>query len=114
MSTAESKSVTLGGVVYDVPPVPFKACAKILPLVDKTFLAVRENRLDEESIINLGRIVYLAITKPPELTEEAFLSLTVPLSEMVAAAVVVAQQANMKATTPGEATGVKSPQISTN
>ena len=104
MSTAETKSVTLGDVMYDVPPVPFKTCAKVLPLIDKTFLALREDRLNEESILNLGRIVYLGIAKPLEISEEAFLEYTIPLSQMVAAALVVAQQANMKVQTPGEAT----------
>jgi hypothetical protein len=110
MSTAETKTVTLAGQIFDVPPVTFRNCAKIVPLVEKTFLAIRENRLEEESILNLGRIVYLGIVKPDDATEEMFLSWTVPLSEMIAAALVVAQQANMKATQPGEAAGEKIPQ----
>jgi hypothetical protein len=111
MSTAETKSVTLGGVSYDVPPVPFNVCAKIIPLVDKTFNALRANKLDEESILSLGSIVYLGIAKPPALTEEIFLSYAVPLAEMIAAAVAVAQQANMKAQSPGEAAAGTAPQI---
>jgi hypothetical protein len=113
MSTAETKTVTLAGQTYDVPPVTFRNCAKIVPLVDKTFLAIRENRLEEESILNLGRIVYLGIVKPDGLTEDAFLNFNVPLPEMIAAALVVAAQANMKATPPGEATGAESPQTLT-
>jgi len=114
MSTAETKTITLAGQSYDVPPVAFRNAAKILPLVDKTFLAIRENRLDEESILNIGRIVYLGITRPDGITEEIFLSWAAPLSEMVAAALVVAAQANMKATPPGEAPGAKAPSTSTN
>ena len=118
MSTAETKTVTLAGQSYNVPPVPFRSCAKIVPLVDKTFQAIRENRLDEESILNLGRIVYLGI-KPclPDGVfgaEETFLSQAIPLQEMIAAALVVAVQANMKAAPPGEATGVSIPLTSTN
>jgi len=114
MSTAETKTVTLGGQTYNVPPVHFCLCAKIVPLVDKTFAAVREKRLDEESILNLGRIVYMGIVKPDDLTEELFLNRPASLPDMIAAAIVVAQQANMKATPPGEATGAESPQTSTN
>lgn len=110
MSTAETKTVTLGGQSYNVPPVTFRNAAKIVPLVDKTFLSIRENRLDEESILNLGRIVYLGIVKPDGLTEEAFMNMQASLPDMIAAALVVAQQANMKATPPGEATGEKIPQ----
>ena len=113
MSTAETKTVTLGGQPYDVPPVTFSNAAKIVPLVDKTFLAIRENRLDEESILNLGRIVYLGIAKPVELTEPQFLEQNIGLQEMIAAALVVAGQANMKATPPGEAQGATSPPTST-
>jgi hypothetical protein len=109
MSTAETKTVTLAGQTYDVPPVTFRNAAKIVPLVDKTFIAIRENRLDEESILNLGRIVYLGIVKHDTVTEEAFLNLQVPLHEMIAAALVVAAQTNMKAQSPGEATGEKIP-----
>jgi hypothetical protein len=112
MSTAETKAVVLGNKAYEVPPVPFKNCAKIVPLVEKTFAAIRENRLDEESILNLGRIVYLGIEKDPALTEEMFLGGTVSLQEMIAAALVVAQQANMKATPPGEAVAGTAPQKS--
>src|SRR5580698_2831782 len=97
MSTAETKTVTLAGQSYDVPPVTFRNAAKIVPLVDKTFLAIRESRLDEDSILNLGRIVYLGIVKPETVTEEIFLNWQVPLAEMIAAALVVAQQTNMKA-----------------
>jgi hypothetical protein len=105
MSTAEVKTVTLAGQSYDVPPVTFRNAAKIVPLVDKTFQAIRENRLEEESILNLGRIVYLGIGKPESLTEQAFLEQNVGLQEMIAAALVVAAQANMRAQTPGEAAG---------
>ena len=80
-----------------------------MPLVDRTFLAIRESRLDEESILNLGRIVYLGIVKPEGVTEEMLLNWQVPLAEMIAAALVVAAQANMKAAPPGEATGEKVP-----
>jgi hypothetical protein len=114
MSTAETKTVTLAGQSYNVPPVTFRNAAKIVPLVDKTFLAIRESRLDEESILNLGRIVYLGIERPPEMSEDWLLNLNVSLSDMIAAALVVAAQANMKAQTPGEATGAASPQTSTN
>jgi hypothetical protein len=113
MSTAETKTVTLAGQTYDVPPVPFCTAADIVPLVDKTFLAIRENRLEKESILNLGRIVYLGITKPDGLTEEAFLKQAIGLHDMIAAALVVAAQANMKATPPGEAAGAASPQTLT-
>jgi hypothetical protein len=113
MSTAETKTVTLAAQTYDVPPVTFRNAAKIVPLVEKTFLALRENRLEEESILNLGRIVYLGIAKPGELTEELFLDQRAGLQEMIAAALVVAAQANMKAASPGEAKGAESPQTST-
>jgi hypothetical protein len=103
-----------------VPPVTFRNAAKIVPLVDKTFLAIRENRLEEESILNLGRIVYLGMAKPEGITEEMFLSWQVPLMEMTDAALVVAAQANMKAApppeegvaivAPGEGAGAMSPQ----
>jgi hypothetical protein len=106
MSTAETKSVTLAGVTYDVPPVPFNMCAKIIPLIDKTFPAIREGRLDEETILSVGRIVYLGIENTQELTEERFLARSMSIADMIAAALVVAQQANMKATPPGEAKGV--------
>lgn len=112
MSTAETKAVTLGDYTYEVPPVPFNMCAKIVPIVSRTFLAIRDNKLDEESILNLGRIVYLAINKTPELTEEAFLSRAVPLPQMIGAATVVTQQANMRQSIPGEAKGAESPQTS--
>jgi hypothetical protein len=102
MSTAETKTVTLAGQTYDVPPVTFRNAAKIVPLVDKTFLAIRENRLEEESILNLGRIVYLGIANPGSLTEQTFLEQSIGLPEMIAAALVVAAQANMKAAPPGE------------
>ena len=102
MSTAETKTVTLAGQTYDVPPVPFCTAADIMPLVDKTFLAIRENRLEKESILNVGRIVYLGIAKPDDLTEEDFLRQAIGLPEMIAAALVVAAQANMKAAPPGE------------
>jgi len=114
MSTAETKIINLAGQTYDVPPVTFRNAAKIVPLVCKTLMAIRENRLDEESILNLGRIVYLGITKPEGVTEEMFLQRAVPLTEMIAAALVVAAQADMKETPPGEATGAVSPQTSTN
>jgi len=109
MSTAESKTVTLGEKSYDVPPVAFCNAAKIVPLVDKTFLAMRENRLEEEQILNLGRIVYAGIAKPSmsdgsPMSEADFLAQTIGLQEMIAAAVVVASQANMRPVTPGEAT----------
>lgn len=114
MSTAETKTVTLAGQTYEVPPVPFRSAAKIVPLVDKTFLAIREKRLDEESILDLGRIVFLGITKPDAMTEEAFLDRQIAFAEMISAALVVASQANMKATPPGEAMGEKIPPTSTN
>jgi len=117
MSTAETKTVTLAGQTYDVPPVTFRNAAKIVPLVDKTFLAIRESRLDEDSILNLGRIVYLGITKPDDITEQLFLEQNIGLSEMIAAALVVAAQTNMKAQTPGEAaagTAPQNPSTSTN
>jgi len=114
MSTAETKTVILAGQTYDVPPVTFRNAAKIVPLVDKTFQAIRENRLDEESILNLGRIVYLGIANKGGLTEDGFLDLRMHLHEMIAAALVVAAQTNMKAQSPGEATGAASPQTSTN
>ena len=110
MSTAETKTVSLAGHTYEVPPVTFRNAAKIVPLVDKTFVAIRENRLDEESILNLGRIVYLGIAKKDGVTEEAFLNLQVPLHEMIAAALVVAAQTNMKAQPPGEAVAGIAPQ----
>jgi hypothetical protein len=110
MSTAETKTVTLAGLSYEVPPVTFRNAAKIVPLIDKTFLAIRENRLEEESILNLGRLVYLGISKPAEFTEDQFLEQRVGVQEMIAAALVIAAQANMKATPPGEATGEKLPQ----
>ena len=109
MSTAETKTVTLAGQTYEVPPVTFRNAAKIVPLVDKTFLAIRENRLEEESILNLGRIVYLGMAKPEGLIEADFLEQNIGLQEMIAAALVVAAQANMKATPPGEALGEKVP-----
>ncbi len=110
MSTAETKTITLAGQTYEVPPVTFRNAAKILPLVDKTFLGMREKRLDEDSILNLGRIVYWAITKPAEMTEEVFLNQNIELQEMITAALVVVAQANMKATKPGEAQGATNPQ----
>lgn len=114
MSTAETKTITLAGQSYDVPPVTFRNAAKIVPLVEKTFLAMRENRLEEESILNLGRIVFLGIIRPDGLTEEAFLNMQASLPDMIAAAVVIAQQANMKAQTPGEAPAAPSRPTSTN
>jgi hypothetical protein len=114
MSTAETKTITLAGQTYDVPPVTFRNAAKIVPLVENTFLAIKENKLEEESILNLGRIVYLGIMKPEGVTEETFLNWEVPITEMIAGALVVAAQTNMKASTPGEVTGAVSPQTSTN
>jgi hypothetical protein len=117
MSTAETKTVTLAGQSYDVPPVTFRNAAKIHPLVEKSFAAAREKKeakqpLEEETLIQLGQIVYHGIEKPDGMTEEVFLDLVVSPHEMTNAALVVAQQAGL-VLTPGEAAGATSPQTST-
>jgi hypothetical protein len=106
MSTAETKTVMLAGVAYEVPPVSFRNAAKIHPRVEKAFATIRAREinsvLDEETYIQLGEIVYYGIAKSKDLTPDAFLDLVIPPHEMMNAAVVVAWQAGMVAS-PGEA-----------
>jgi hypothetical protein len=114
MSTAETKTITLAGQPYDVPPVTFRNASRIHPLVEKAFAAVREKKrdggvLEEQTYIQLGQIVYSGISKTSGMTEDQFLDLIVRPHEMMNAAVIVAQQAGM-VETPGEAEGVSSPQ----
>lgn len=118
MSTAETKSVNLAGVEYEVPPVSFRNAARIHPLVDKALAAVREKAksnspLDEATYLDLGKIVFCGIRKPEGMNEDDFLDLVIMPHEMTNAALVVARQAGL-VMTPGEAAGATSPQTSTN
>jgi len=110
MSTAETKTVTLAGQTFDVPPVTFRNAAKIVPLVEKTCLAMKVKGLEEDVLLQIADVVFLGIEKPEGFTKDDLIDLPTSYQEMSAAMFVVAQQAGMKVVTPGEAMAGKAPQ----
>lgn len=114
MSTSddEAPTITLGDTTYKVLPVAFREVSKILPLVNTVFTGIRSNDLSESVLEGLGKIIYFGIKRAAgDLGYDAFIDRPATVEEMIAAAIVVCNQAGLKRKEPepGEATGAIPP-----
>lgn len=98
-------TVILGGQQYPVKPLVLKQ----LRIVEPAWARLRHNNgiTTEQQMDDLIEIVYQAVApaQTPPLTRDAFTSLPISTSDLVAALPVIAQQAGMtgKAGATGEA-----------
>jgi hypothetical protein len=97
-------TMTLGGVEWPVPALAIKQLRQLTPIITRYFQRFKDaantadvvSRFDESMITDLLDIVFIGLTKAhPDISRDEFEEMSVSLSELREAVMVVVQQTGL-------------------